>query len=163
MAARESLETDGRGVRSGQPQGAGLRRILLVSEEHHPAGEPAPGLQRWLQGFAVDQVRIDELGLSALPGCRAEEFTRSDVAPMQRAASLPMLSKYLLILVPTEEDRRLLCKAMPGLADQIFQIDHFGVSGGQEQQPCTDATTGKRDAAMPGLSHWSTCLSQLAA
>ena len=163
MPADNGLRTDERWVQPCTPQGAGLRRILLVSEEDHRDGELAPGLQRQLQGFAVDQARIDELGLSGMSGSCAAEFGNRGVASMQRAAGLPMLSKYLLILVPTDKARRLLSNAMPGLANRIFQIDHFGVSGGHEHQPCTHATTGEREAALQGLGHWSTCLSQLAA
>lgn len=163
MPAKNGLRTDERSAPLRNPGGAGIRRILLVSEEDHRDGEPASGLQQQLQGFAVDQARLDELGLIGMSGSCAAEFCNRGVASMQRTAGLPMLSKYMLILVPTDETRRLLCKAMPGLANRIFQIDHFGVSSGQQHQPCSHVTTGEHEAAMQGLGHWSTCLSQLAA
>lgn len=139
------------------------RRVLVVSAPstgEQDMGQPFR-FRSHPRGLQVDYCNLELLELGT------ESRTASAVQPPacamhgDRLAVFSMLSKYQLILVPGQRIRQSLCAEMPGLANHVFSLDCF--DGNPPLQPPGDHhQLGHPDPTHPGLTHWSTFLSNLA-
>lgn len=144
------------------PASTNSRRILVLKDDLASGTETQANLcfAPYLRAFRVDYRDVQSLGLdqgSNVPTLARMTCAREDD---DRMASLSMLGKYQLILVPNDRIRVMLCTAMPGLAHHVYALDCFGQAGsGEEPFPSGSPQHARQLDAE--LGHWSTFLSHL--